>query len=212
MNGPDDTPEARGTMTRGSITRVEAFSDGVLAIIITIMVLELHAPEAEGWAPLLKLWPVFSAYLLSFVYVGIYWGNHHRLLAHARHVTNRLVWNNMALLFSLSLVPFATAYLGEHHFSRNATLLYVGVLMVAAVFYLHLQNDIRRHGHHNETADAYYRAMDRKGQASFLLYATGFGLTFLSPWCGIAAAGAVAFLWFMPASRLDRAFAACGLK
>ncbi len=209
MSESKDTPTI-ASPTIGNLARVEAFSDGVLAIIITIMVLELHAPEEEGWAALLTLWPVFSAYLLSFVYVGIYWVNHHRLLAHARHVTNRLLWNNMALLFSLSLVPFATAYLGEHHFSRDATLLYMGVMTVTAICYLHLQKDIRAHGQHNAAADSYYTAMDRKGLLSILLYAAGFGLAFLQPLAGIACAAAVALLWFTPISRINGFLGACG--
>jgi len=199
------------TETHGSLARVEAFSDGVIAIIITIMVLELHAPHEEGWAALLQLWPVFSAYLLSFVYVAIYWLNHHRLLAHAQRVTNGLLWSNMALLFTLSLVPFATAYLGQHHFSPDATLLYMGVMMIVAVVYMALQKDIRRHGQHTPAAEAYYRAMSRKGAVSVWLYGAGFALTFWRPELGIGCAALVAVLWFMPASPLDRLFSACGL-
>jgi len=197
--------------THGSLSRLEAFSDGVIAIIITIMVLELHAPHDDGWAPLIALWPVLSAYLLSFIYVAIYWLNHHRLLAHARRVTNRMLWNNMALLFTLSLVPFATAYLGTHHFSRDATLIYMGIMLTTAVSYMHLQNDIRRHGDQSPAAKAYHRAMDRKGFISILLYLAGFALAFWLPALSIACAGAVALLWFMPASPLDRFFSACGL-
>jgi uncharacterized membrane protein len=203
MSESDDSFEGRG-----SLARVEAFSDGVIAIIVTIMVLELHVPEAEGWQALLHLWPVFLAYVLSFTYVAIYWVNHHRLLAHARRVTNRLLWNNMALLFTLSLVPFATAYLGEHHFSRDATVLYLAVMLAPAVCYAPLQRDIRRHGHHNAGADAYYRAADRKGLVS-VAPMVGLGLAFWQPWAGIACAGAVAVLWFLPAGP-SIAFEACG--
>ncbi|WDF71675.1 TMEM175 family protein [Novosphingobium sp. KACC 22771] len=198
--------------SRGSIGRIEAFSDGVLAIIVTIMVLELHAPAEEGWQPLLRLWPVFLAYVLSFTYVAIYWVNHHRLLAHARRVTNRLVWNNMGLLFTLSLVPFATAYLGEHHFSREATMLYLAVMLTPAVCYLPLQADVRRHGHRTPVAEDYYRTSTRKGTASTLLYLAGFGLALWHPWAGIACAGAVAVLWFLPAGPVDRLFDACGAR
>ncbi|NOW47923.1 putative membrane protein [Novosphingobium sp. SG751A] len=205
MSKSDDSFE-----TRGSIGRVEAFSDGVLAIIVTIMVLELHAPEQEGWEPLLRLWPVFLAYVLSFAYVAIYWVNHHRLLAHAARVTNRLVWNNMGLLFTLSLVPFATAYLGEHHFSRDATMLYLGVMLAPAVCYIPLQADVRRHGHRTPIAEAYYRTSTRKGLVSTLLYLAGLGLACWYPWAGIACAGAVAVLWFLPAGPVDRLFEACG--
>lgn len=195
---------------RGSIGRVEAFSDGVLAIIVTIMVLELHAPQEEGWQPLLHLWPVFLAYVLSFAYVAIYWVNHHRLLAHATRVTNRLVWNNLGLLFTLSLVPFATAYLGEHHFNRDATMLYLGVMLAPAICYIPLQADVRRHGHHTAKAEAYYRTSMRKGLVSALLYLAGLGLAMWQPWAGVACAGAVAVLWFLPSGPVDRLFEACG--
>jgi uncharacterized membrane protein len=199
-------------ITTGSLARVEAFSDGVLAIIVTIMVLEFKVPQEDGWAAMLRLWPVFSAYLLSFVYVAIYWVNHHRLLAHARAVSNRLLWNNMALLFALSLVPFATAYLGQHHFSRDGALMYMGVLTVSAVFFSHLKNDIRVHGRKSAADEAYFRAIDRKGTLSVGLYAVGFGLAFVWPLAGIGCAGVVAGLWFMPMGRINRAFAVCGLK
>ena len=195
---------------RGSIGRVEAFSDGVLAIIVTIMVLELHAPQEEGWQPLLHLWPVFLAYVLSFAYVAIYWVNHHRLLAHATRVTTRLVWNNLGLLFTLSLVPFATAYLGEHHFNRDATMLYLGVMLAPAICYIPLQADVRRHGHHTVKAEAYYRTSMRKGLVSALLYLAGLGLAMWQPWAGVACAGAVAVLWFLPSGPVDRLFEACG--
>ncbi len=111
----DTTPSA-DEEGRPGIGRVEAFSDGVVAIIVTIMVLELHPPVSEGWDKLWTLWPVFLAYVLSYAYVAIYWVNHHRLFTHATHVTNGLIWSNMLLLFALSLVPFSTSYLGEHHF------------------------------------------------------------------------------------------------
>src|SRR6188768_983958 len=103
---------AEETGGRAGVTRVEAYSDAVIAIIVTIMVLEMHAPEEHGWAALLHLWPVFTAYVLSFAYVSIYWVNHHRLFHHATRITNGLLWSNIVLMFTLSLVPFATAYLG----------------------------------------------------------------------------------------------------
>jgi len=135
-------------ITTGSIGRVEAFSDGVLAIIVTIMVLELKAPEEHGIAHILQLWPTFLAYVLSYAYVAIYWINHHRLFSHARVVSNGLLWSNMALLFSLSLVPFATAYLGEHHFTRDATLIYLLSLLLPGLAYDWLHRVIRTLGGH----------------------------------------------------------------
>jgi uncharacterized membrane protein len=117
----------------------------------------------------------------------------------------------MALLFTLSLVPFATAYLGEHHFNRDATLLYLMVMLAPAVCYTHLQGAIRVHGHHSESAESYYRMTNRKGRVSMALYAAGLGLSFVAPVLGIGCAGGVAVLWFLPSSRMDRIFAACGL-
>jgi uncharacterized membrane protein len=141
------TPDAEGDVEgRPGVGRVEAFSDGVVAIIVTIMVLELHPPVAEGMDHLWSLWPVFLAYALSYAYVAIYWVNHHRLFAHATRVTNGLVWSNMLLLFALSLVPFSTSYLGEHHFSREATWLYLVTMLLPAVAYTWLQSVIRETG------------------------------------------------------------------
>ena len=176
--------DAREATTEPSIGRVEAFSDGVIAIVITIMVLELHAPEEPGLEHLWRLWPVFLAYLLSFAYVGVYWVNHHRLLAHARRVTNALVWFNLLLLFALSLVPFATAYLG----------------------YVPLQHVIHTTGVQNDAANRYHRRTLRKGAVTVVVYLLGVPLTFVSPWLGVGAAALVAVLWFLPRSPIDGLF------
>lgn len=191
---------------RRGVGRVEAFSDGVVAIIVTIMVLELHPPVAEGMDRLWSLWPIFLAYALSYVYVGIYWVNHHRLFAHATQVGNGLLWSNLLLLFTLSLVPFATSYLGEHHFGRDATILYLVAMLLPSVAYAWLQRTIRRTGRQTESAAAYHRRTLRKGAVSSLLYLAGIPLAFLSPWLGIGCAVLVAILWVLPASRLDRLF------
>lgn len=188
------------------IGRIEAFSDGVLAIIVTIMVLELHAPEAPGLDKLLPLWPVFLAYALSFAYVGIYWANHHRLFSHARTVTNGLVWLNLALLFALSLIPFTTAYLGEQHFSRDGALVYLASMIFPAIFYVPLQRVIHATGMQGPKAETYYRQTMRKGIAALVVYLAGAALTFVSPWLGILAAAIVAFLWFLPKSPVDVLF------
>lgn len=190
----------------GGVTRVEAFSDGVIAIIITIMVLEMKAPEEHGFAHLWHLWPVFLAYVLSYAYVAIYWVNHHRMFAHATRVTNALVWSNIALLFTLSLVPFATAYLGEQRFSREATFLYMCVMMLPSFAYVWLQLVIRRTGRQDEAAQAYHQRTLRKGMVASAIYASGIALTFASPWVGLACAAAVAVLWFLPKSPLDALF------
>ncbi|MGN6820253.1 MAG: TMEM175 family protein [Sphingomonas sp.] len=194
------------TEGKPGVGRIEAFSDGVLAIIVTIMVLELHAPEAPGLDKLLPLWPVFLAYALSFAYVGIYWANHHRLFSHAKMVTNALVWLNLGLLFALSLIPFTTAYLGEQHFSRDGTLVYLASMIFPGIFYVPLQHVIRVTGVQGPRAETYHRRTTRKGVAAVLIYVTGGALTFVSPWLGIAAAAIVAILWCMPKSPLDALF------
>ena len=189
-----------------AVARVEAFSDGVIAIIITIMVLELKAPEEPGLDHLWRLWPVFLAYVLSFTYVGIYWVNHHRLFSHARRVTNALVWLNLLLLFALSLVPFSTAYMGEQHFSRDAVLIYLATMILPAVGYVPLQAVIGRTAARHAESDRYLRQSSRKGAAAILIYLAGVGLAFATPWLGVASAVAVAVLWFLPSGPLDALF------
>lgn len=201
MLAPDDKPEGRA-----GVGRIEAFSDGVVAIIITIMVLELHAPVSGRMDQLWTLWPVFLAYILSYAYVAIYWVNHHRMFTHAAQVSNALLWSNMLLLFTLSLIPFSTSYLGEHHFGRDATILYLVTLLLPSVAYAWVERIIRRTGRQTEPAFAYHRQALRKGMVSTILYLIGIPLTFSSPWLGIACAGLVALLWILPSSRLDRLF------
>jgi len=197
---------ADGAEGREGAKRVEAFSDGVIAIVITIMVLELRAPAEAGLGHLWHLWPVLTAYVLSYAYVAVYWVNHHRMFHHATHVTNGLLWANIALLFALSLVPFATAYLGEHHFSRDATLLYMGVMMLPSFAYIWLQTVIRRTGAQDEAAQHYHTKTMRKGMAASLVYATGIALSFVSPLLGLGCAALVAIFWFLPTSSLDNLF------
>jgi uncharacterized membrane protein len=194
------------------VGRIEAFSDGVVAIIITIMVLELHPPLAGGFDRLWTLWPVFLAYLLSYAYVAIYWVNHHRLFSHARTVSNALIWANMLLLFALSLVPFSTSYLGAHHFSREATILYLATMLLPAFAYTWLQAVIRRTGLQSEAADLYHRATSRKGLFATLVYAAGIPLALVSPWFGIAAAALVAAFWVLPVGPVDRLFVRGGAR
>jgi uncharacterized membrane protein len=191
---------------RSGVNRIEAFSDGVIAIIVTIMVLELHAPVEEGIEHLAREWPVFLAYFLSYGFVAIYWVNHHRLFSHAMRVTNALMWSNFLLLFTLSLIPFTTAYLGEHHFNRTATWLYLVSTLLPAFAYSWLQMVIRRTGKQSEAADAYHRRTTRKGLAATGLYIAGLGLTFVSPWLGIGCAVIVAVLWFLADGPFDQLF------
>jgi uncharacterized membrane protein len=199
---------AEGAEGREGAKRVEAFSDGVIAIIVTIMVLEMHAPHEPGIEHLLALWPVFTAYALSYAYVAIYWVNHHRMFHLATQVTNGLLWANIALLFALSLVPFATAYLGEQEFSRDATLLYLGTMLLPSFAYAWLQRLIRATGRQDDEARDYHRRTIRKGTAATVVYALGIPLTFIAPAAGLACAALVALFWFLPQSRLDRMFAA----
>ncbi|MEO5937644.1 MAG: TMEM175 family protein [Sphingomonas sp.] len=188
------------------VGRVEAFSDGVIAIIITIMVLELKAPEEPGVDHLWRLWPTLLAYAISFAYVGIYWVNHHRLFSHAKHVSNALVWFNLFLLFALSLIPFSTAYLGTQHFSRDATLLYLATMLLPSWSYIPLQRVIRDTGAKTTVAETYHRQTMRKAIVATAIYIIGVPLSFVSPWLGIGCALLVAILWFLPRSPIDNLF------
>ena len=194
------------TEGRAGINRVEAFSDGVIAIIVTIMVLELHIPVADGLDKLWSIWPVFLAYVLSYAFVGIYWVNHHRLFSHAVTVTNGLMWANIVLLFTLSLIPFTTAYLGEHHFSREATWLYLFSTLLPAAAYTWLRSIVRDTGKKGPTAATYYRQTGRKGIVAGAIYLLGMPLTLISPWLGIVCVAIVAVLWFLPNSPFDPLF------
>jgi uncharacterized membrane protein len=184
-------------------TRLEAFSDGVLAIIITIMVLELKVPHGESLQALLPLGPVFLSYVLSFIYVGIYWNNHHHML-HATHkVSGGMLWANLHLLFWLSLLPFVTGWMGENHFAALPTALYGGVLMMAGVAYWILARTIiATDGHESLLAAAIGK--DRKGIASVLLYALAIPLAFVSQWLAQAIYVGVALIWLVPDRRIER--------
>lgn len=186
--------------------RLEAFSDGVLAIIITIMVLELRVPHEAGLADLRALVPVLLSYVLSFIYVGIYWNNHYYLLHACHRVTGGVLWANLHLLFWLSLVPFVTHWMGDNHFAALPTALYGVVLLMAAIAYLILQQCIvRADGPQSMLAAAVGR--DIKGKVSLLLYVVAIGLAFVSPMIadGLYALGAL--LWLIPDRRIERAVA-----
>jgi len=184
--------------------RLEAFSDGVLAIIITIMVLEMKVPHGAELAALVPLWPVFVSYALSFLYVGIYWNNHHHMLHATNRVNGSVLWANLGLLFCLSLLPFTTGWMGENHFARWPTMIYGLNLLAAAVAYFILQNAlIRLQGHDSTLARAIGR--DVKGKISPVFYVLGIlAAWFLSPWLGLAFFVAVALLWLVPDSRIER--------
>ena len=186
--------------------RLEAFSDAVLAIIMTIMVLELRAPHETDLASLRPLLPVLLSYVLSFVYLGIYWNNHHHMLQVTRRVTGAILWANLHLLFWLSLVPFVTAWMGENHFAPTPTALYGVVLLMAAIAYLLLQQQIlRAEGPKSIVAAALGR--DNKGKLSPLLYVLAIGVAFVRPEISEALYVLVALAWLMPDPRIERALA-----
>jgi len=188
-------------------TRLEAFSDAVLAIIITIMVLELRAPHGHTWSALRPLLPVFGSYVLSFLYLAIYWNNHHHLLQAARHVNGRVLWANLHLLFWLSLFPFCTAWMGDSHFATVPVAAYGIVLLLAAcAYYLLVRALITRHG--RESALAAAIGDDRKGRASVAVYAVAIPASVITPWLSCALYLAVALLWLVPDPRIERALAA----
>ena len=183
--------------------RLEAFSDGVLAIIITIMVLELKVPHGSDLAALKPLLPVLLTYLLSFIYLGIYWNNHHHLLKAAHKVNGAMMWANLHLLFWLPLFPFVTGWMGENHFMPVPTALYGAVLFLAAVAYFILQNIIiAAQGCDSKLAAAIGR--DFKGKLSPVLYAIAIPLSFFRPWMAGCIYVFVALLWLVPDRRIER--------
>jgi uncharacterized membrane protein len=187
-------------------TRMEAFSDGVIAIIITIMVLELKVPHGGSYRELQPLLPVFLSYVLSFVYVGIYWNNHHHMLHTSRSVTGGILWANLHLLFWLSLFPFATGWMGENHFTALPTAFYGLILLMAAIAYFLLQQAIiRAQGPDSVLREAI--GTDWKGKLSPLLYLTAIGATFWSPWISEAIYVGAALLWLIPDRRIENALA-----
>ncbi|QNA90232.1 DUF1211 domain-containing protein [Massilia sp. Dwa41.01b] len=182
--------------------RLEAFSDGVIAIIITIMVLELKVPHDPDFRALLPLWPVFMSYVLSFIYVGIYWNNHHHLLHAVHEVSGGVLWANLHLLFWLSLIPFVSAWMGENHFEMAPTLAYGVVLFMCAVAYSLLARRLTSNHPKNATLA---RAIgdDRKGRLSILLYVAGVVLSWFSPPLGFAVYAGVAVMWLIPDRRIE---------
>jgi uncharacterized membrane protein len=183
--------------------RLEAFSDGVMAVIITIMVLELKAPHGSEWEALLPLMPNVLVYTLSFVFLGIYWVNHHHMLHTIERVSGGILWANLHLLFWLSLTPFATAWMGEHHDEPVPTAVYGIVLFAAGVAYYILQMTIiRKQGPHSRLAAMIGR--DYKGRASPVIYLVGIGVAFVSPWIAEAIYVAVALTWLVPDRRIER--------
>lgn len=183
-------------------SRTEAFSDGVLAIIITIMVLEMKVPRGSDWTALRPLLPVLGSYVMSFVYVGIYWNNHHHLMHATKQVTGTIMWANLHLLFWLSLVPFVTGWMGTNGFESLPTALYGVVLLCAALAYLILQTAIVAH-QRNDSRLQTAIGRDVKGKISLLSYFAAVPLAFLIPWVSVALYVFVALIWFLPDRRLE---------
>jgi uncharacterized membrane protein len=187
-------------MTRG---RLEAFSDAVIAIVMTIMVLELVPPHGATLPDLLPLWPVFVAYVLSFVNLAIYWNNHHHLLQAARTVSGRVLWANMLLLFWLSLVPFATAWIGETEFATIPMAIYGFILLMAAFAYGFLVQSLRAAPGQTDTL-AVALGNDRKGRISPVIYAVAIPIAFVAPLVSFALYWFVAAMWIVPDPRIER--------
>jgi uncharacterized membrane protein len=187
--------------------RLEAFSDGVIAVIITIMVLEMKVPHEPELHALLPLWPVFLAYLLSYVYVGIYWNNHHHLMHAVQRVDGTVLWANLHLLFWLSLVPFVTGWMSENHFAPLPVALYGAVLLLSgSSFVLLTQCLVTIHG--RDSVIARSLRDDRKGKISVVIYACAIPLAFVRWWIAIGLYALVAALWFIPDRRLEKHAAA----
>jgi uncharacterized membrane protein len=183
--------------------RLEAFSDGVIAVLITIMVLEMKVPHGETFSALQPVLPVFLSYVLSFVFIGIYWNNHHHMLHAVHKVTGPMLWANLHLLFWLSLVPFATGWMGENHFTAVPTALYGVVLLMSGMAYKILQQLIIA----SQGADSLLKkavGRDWKGQASLLIYATAIPLAFWQGGLSLALYVLVAVIWFVPDKRVER--------
>jgi uncharacterized membrane protein len=184
-------------------TRLEAFSDGVIAILITIMVLELRIPEGADWTAVQPVVPIFITYVLSFIILGIYWTNHHHLVHTADRITGAILWANLHLLFWLSLIPFATGWMGRNTFAPLPTAVYGGVLLLCAIAYTILvRMIIAAQGPHSRLKEAI--GADAKGYVSLAMYAAAIPLAFVNRWIAYALYVAVALIWFIPDRRIER--------
>jgi uncharacterized membrane protein len=184
-------------------SRLEAFSDGVIAIIITIMVLELKVPHDAAFDALLPILPVLGSYVLSFIYVGIYWNNHHHMMHVVQQVSGGVLWANLHLLFWLSLIPFVTAWMGENHFQTAPVAAYGFVLLMCAIAYAILARALTAH-HRENKALAEAIGKDTKGWISILIYIVGIASSLLHPWLGFAMYISVAIMWLIPDRRIEK--------
>ena len=183
--------------------RLEAFSDGVIAIIITIMVLEMKVPRGADFGALAALWPVFLSYILSYVTIGIYWNNHHHLFHAAKQVNGRILWANLHLLFWLSLSPFITGWMGENQFAPLPVALYGTVMLGAGCAYYILAHSLIRH-HGRDSTIARALGSDFKGKVSVAAYAVAIPVAFYAPWVACATYAGVAGMWLIPDRRIER--------
>ncbi len=188
--------------------RLEAFSDGVLAIIITIMVLEIKIPHGSDWLALKPLIPIFISYGLSFAYIGIYWGNHHHMLQSVRQVTSKMILANLNLLFWLSMVPFATGWMGENEFKSNPMALYGIILFLSGASYSILQKSVERNAHEIESLKLAYKFMNQKGKISTIAYLASIPLAYLEPYISFSIYIIVAIMWLVPDKNIEKALKA----
>jgi uncharacterized membrane protein len=183
--------------------RLEAFSDGVVAILITIMVLELHVPHEPTWDALRPLAPIFFTYVLSYAFLGIYWNNHHHVMHASDRINGKVLWANLHLLFWLSLIPFVTGWMGQNHFGSLPTAAYGIVMMLAGTaYYILVHTLLPLQGPESRLARAVGR--DRKGQISVALWAIGVILSFVNPWMAVAVYVGVALIWIIPDTRIEK--------
>jgi uncharacterized membrane protein len=185
-------------------TRLEAFSDGVLAIIITIMVLEMHAPHGTSWAVIEPLIPVFISYIISFCIVGIYWGNHHHLLHAVKHVNSKLIWANLHLLFWLSLIPFATAWMGENNFSSVTIAVYAAHQTITGIAYYILLSTIMKMVPENSPLRDTLHKQSKKGLISFGLFAAAIPSAFYNSYISLGIFGLIAISWWLPDRNIEK--------
>jgi uncharacterized membrane protein len=186
-------------------TRLEAFSDGVLAIIITIMVLEFKIPHGSDWKHIQELFPTFISYGLSFSYVGIYWGNHHHLLHSVRHVTSGMMLANLNLLFWLSLIPFATGWMGENHFETNTVALYGLVLLLCGIGYYILQKVVEKNSHDIDALRIAFKMSTRKGIVSLFAYIASVPMAYVHEYISFAIFILTSIMWLIPDKNIEKA-------
>lgn len=186
-------------------TRLEAFSDGVIAIIITIMVLELKIPHTTNWEEVKHLIPIFLSYVLSFIFLGIYWGNHHHLIHTIKTVNSNILWANLHLLFWLSLIPFATAWMGESNFERSTVIIYAIIVDLCGVAYSILLNIITKRETNNESLHRVLQLQTKKGIRSLILYTSAIPLAFVHPVLSCIIFVIVSMMWIIPDRNIEKA-------